>query len=143
MLRGLNPILGPDLLHCLRSMGHGDEIAIVDGNYPADSHANRLLRYDGHNVIDMLDAVLSVFPIDKVSNSISHAVNVGYPNIRDEIHNKMVSVVQEHGIENEVTSQMPEIFYNRVKDCYAVIATSEGALYANIILRKGVIEYKR
>ena len=143
MLRGLNPILGPDLLHCLRSMGHGDEIAIVDGNYPADSHANRLLRYDGHNVIDMLDAVLSVFPIDNVSNSISHAVNVSYPNVRDEIHNEMVSVVKEHGIENEVTSQMPEVFYNRVKDCYAVIATSESALYANIILRKGVIENKR
>lgn len=143
MLRGLNPILGPDLLHCLRSMGHGDEIAIVDGNYPADSHANRLLRYDGHNVIDMLDAVLSVFPIDNKSNSISHAVNVSYPNIRDEIHNKMVSVVQEHGIENEVNSQMPEVFYNRVKGCYAVIATSESALYANIILRKGIIENQR
>lgn len=143
MLRGLNPILGPDLLHCLRSMGHGDEIAIVDGNYPADNHANRLLRYDGHNVIDMLDAVLSVFPIDNVSNSISHAVNVSYPNSRDKIHNKMVSVVKEHGIEIEVTSQMPEVFYNRVKGCYAVIATSEGALYANIILRKGVIENNR
>ncbi len=140
MLRGLNPILGPDLLHCLRSMGHGDEIAIVDGNYPADSHANRLLRYDGHNVIDVLNAVLSVFPIDDISNSICHAVNVKHPDTRDDIHNKMISVVQKHGIESEVTSQVPEVFYNRVKDCYAVIATSEGALYANVILRKGVIE---
>ena len=143
MLRGLNPILGPNLLHCLRSMGHGDEIAIVDGNYTADSHANRLLRYDGHNVIDMLHAVLSVFPIDNVSNSISHAVNVCYPDIRNDIHDKMISAVRENGIESEVTSQMPEVFYNRVKDCYAVIATSEGALHANIILRKGVIENKR
>ena len=139
MLRGLNPILGPDLLHCLRSMGHGDEIAIVDGNYPADSHANRLLRYDGQNVVDGLHAVLSVFPIDNISNSISHAVNVSSPNIRENIHNEMVSVVRENGIKNEVTSQMPEVFYERVKDCYAVIATSEVALYANIILRKGII----
>lgn len=139
MLRGLNPILGPDLLHCLRSMGHGDEIAIVDGNYPADSHANRLLRYDGQNVVDVLHAVLSVFPIDNISNSISHAVNVSSPNIRENIHNEMVWVVRENGIKNEVTSQMPEVFYERVKDCYAVIATSEVALYANIILRKGII----
>lgn len=143
MLRGLNPILGPDLLHCLRSMGHGDEIAIVDGNYPADSHANRLLRYDGHDVIDVLNAILSVFPIDNISNSISHAVNMNYPNTRYDIHNEMISAVREHGIESEVTAQMPEVFYNRVKNCYAVIATSEGALYANIILRKGVIENKR
>ena len=55
----------------------------------------------------------------------------------------MISAVRENGIESEVTSQMPEVFYNRVKDCYAVIATSEGALHANIILRKGVIENKR
>jgi L-fucose mutarotase len=120
-------------------MGHGDEIAIVDGNYPADSHANRLLRYDGQNVVDVLHAVLSVFPIDNISNSISHAVNVSSPNIRENIHNEMVSVVRENGIKNEVTSQMPEVFYERVKDCYAVIATSEVALYANIILRKGII----
>lgn len=136
----MNPLLGLDLLHCLRSMGHGDELAIVDGNYPAENHAERLIRCDGHNVPDVLNAVLSVFPIDNTENSISHAVNIHYPENRDEIHNEMVSVVSKHGIESEVTSQMPEVFYNRVKDCFAVIATSEGALYGNIILRKGVIE---
>lgn len=140
MLKGMNPLLGLDLLHCLRSMGHGDELAIVDGNYPAENHAERLIRCDGHNVPDVLNAVLSVFPIDNIENSISHAVNIHYPENRDEIHNEMVSVVSKHGIESEVTSQMPEVFYNRVKDCFAVIATSEGALYGNIILRKGVIE---
>ncbi|MDC1169578.1 RbsD/FucU domain-containing protein [bacterium] len=143
MLKGINPLLGPDLLHCLRSMGHGDELAIVDGNYPADNHAKRLIRCDGHNVPDVLKAILSVFPIDNTENSISHAINVLYPDSRDQIHNEMVSVVSKQGIESEVTSQMPDVFYNRVKSCFAVIATSESALYGNIILRKGVIENQK
>lgn len=140
MLKGINPLLGPDLLHCLRSMGHGDELAIVDGNYPAENHARRLIRYDGHNVPDVLSAVLSVFPIDNIENSISHAVNIHHPNRRDAIHDEMAAVVSKHYIESELTCQKPEVFYNRVKDCFAVVSTSEGALYGNIILRKGVIE---
>ena len=64
MLKGLNPLLGPELLKVLRSMGHGDEIAIVDGNYPADTDAKRLVRADGHSASDMLDAILSVMTLD-------------------------------------------------------------------------------
>jgi L-fucose mutarotase len=63
MLKGLNPLLGPELLKTLRAMGHGDEIAIVDGNYPADADAKRLVRMDGHNATNILDAILSVMPL--------------------------------------------------------------------------------
>src|ERR1700712_1456803 len=65
MLKGLNPLLGPELLKVLRAMGHGDEIAIVDGNYPADSDAKRLVRMDGHSATDVLEAILSVMPLDE------------------------------------------------------------------------------
>ncbi|MET0358036.1 MAG: RbsD/FucU domain-containing protein, partial [Pararhizobium sp.] len=64
MLKGLSPLLSPDLLATLRAMGHGDEIAIVDGNYPALEHARRLIRLDGHGVVPVVDAILSVMPID-------------------------------------------------------------------------------
>ena len=64
MLKGLNPLLGPELLKVLRAMGHGDEIAIVDGNYPADTDAKRLVRMDGHSATAILDAILSVMPLD-------------------------------------------------------------------------------
>ena len=63
MLKGLDPLLSPELLSTLRAMGHGDEIAIVDGNYPGVEHARRLIRLDGHGLIPVLDAVLSVLPI--------------------------------------------------------------------------------
>lgn len=140
MLMGINPLLSPDLLHCLRSMGHGDELAIVDGNYPAENHAKRLIRCDGHNLVDVLNAVLSVFPIDNKENSISRAVNIHYPSKGDAIHDQMAAIVSKNGIKSEVSSQMPEEFYSRVSECFAVIATSERALYGNIILRKGVIK---
>jgi len=69
MLKGINPILSPYLLHCLRSMGHGDEIAIVDGNYPALEHARRLIRLDGIMLIPAIDAILSILPIDDFTAS--------------------------------------------------------------------------
>ena len=64
MLKGLDPLLSPDLLHVLRAMGHGDEIAIVDANFPAPSNARRLIRLDGVDTVRALDAVLSVLPLD-------------------------------------------------------------------------------
>ena len=140
MLHGINPLLGPDLLHCLRSMGHGDELAIVDGNYPAEAHAKRLIRCDGHCVPDILRAILSVLPIDNSTDSLSHAVNIDNPNKKELIHEEMSDTVEKCGVNKKITPQMPEIFYERVRNCYAVIATSESALYGNIVLRKGVIE---
>ena len=64
MLIGIPALLGPELLATLRAMGHGDEIAIVDGNYPAEEQANRLIRADGHHLLPVLDAILSVLPVD-------------------------------------------------------------------------------
>lgn len=143
MLQGIHPLLGPDLLYCLSSMGHGDEIAIVDGNYPAEAHAQRLIRCDGHSLILVLDAILSVFPIDDSPNAISHAVNINdNPKGRDEIHSQMIEAVQNRNVQMAVTAQQPDSFYQRVKSCFAIVATSEPALHGNIILRKGVIRLK-
>ena len=64
MLKGIDPLLSPDLLRVLRAMGHGDEIAIVDGNYPAEEHGKRVVRLDGHGAPRILDAILSVMPVD-------------------------------------------------------------------------------
>ena len=74
MLIGIPAILGPDLLFTLRSMGHGDEIALVDANYPAQEHARRLVRADGHGVMAILEAILKVMPLDRaVPNAILRA----------------------------------------------------------------------
>lgn len=140
MLIGLSPLLGPDLLYALRAMGHGDEIALVDGNYPAQSHAQRLVRADGHGVLALMEAILPVLPLD---------ADVPAPILRASLHNDPAhrGVIHE-GIEAlaarlvpgvAVTALSGEALYPRIRAAHTVVATGETQLYGNVILRKGVV----
>ncbi len=140
MLIGIPAILGPALLSTLRAMGHGDEIAIVDGNYPAAEQARRLIPADGHGVLDLLGAILAVLPIDR---------DVPDPVVRPGWGNDPALAAPIHlAIDRAVDTRLPGLcvtpvtgpdFYARVRAAHAVVATSEPALYGNVILRKGVI----
>jgi L-fucose mutarotase len=140
MLKGLDPLLSPDLLATLRGMGHGDEITIVDGNYPGIEHARRLIRLDGHHLIPVLDAVLSVLPIDDfVDEAIFRSTVKAERDKLDPVHEEMIACCAKHEPDREVIPLVGQDFYGRVRAAHAVIQTSEPRLYANIILRKGVI----
>lgn len=140
MLKGLDPLLSPELLATLRAMGHGDEIAIVDGNYPGAEHARRLIRLDGHRLIPVLDAVLSVLPIDDfVQEAIFRATVGADRDTLDAVHEEMIACCARHEPDQRVVPLIGQDFYGRVRTAHAVIQTSEPRLYANIILRKGVI----
>ena len=140
MLIGIPSILGPELLATLRAMGHGDEIAIVDGNYPALEQARRLVRADGHGLISVLDAVLAVLPLDC---AVPFAIlRTGWGNdsaLVSPIHDEIEAVTARRAPGHVVQPLGGEAFYARVRTCHTVIASSEPALYANVILRKGVI----
>ena len=140
MLIGLDPILGPDMLSVLRAMGHGDEIALVDGNYPALTDARRLIRADGLGLIPVLRAVLSVLPIDRaVPQAIFRAVNATAPDRPDPVHQEIEALCAASVPDHRVVPLAPAAFYERVKAAHAIVATSEPRFYANVILRKGVI----
>lgn len=140
MLRGLDPLLGPDLLATLRGMGHGDELALVDGNYPAASHAQRLIRADGHQLVSILRAVLSVLPLDSdVEQPVARTCNASHPDRPDPVHVAIDAVLLADLTADQIAVTQGEDFYERVRRCHAIVATSEPALFANIILRKGVI----
>lgn len=140
MLIGLDPILGPELLAVLRAMGHGDEIALVDGNYPALTDARRLIRTDGLELIPVLRAVLSVLPIDtSVPEAIFRAVNAATPDRPDPVHQEVEALCAAMVPGHKVHAVPPAPFYARVKAAHAIIATSEPRFYGNVILRKGVI----
>ena len=140
MLIGIPPILGPDLLFTLRSMGHGDEIALVDGNYPAQDHARRLVRADGHGVLALLEAILTVMPLDHLvpqaafraalnndvrqANAFHHAVDVAVARLAPGF---------------EVVPLNGAALYPRIRAAHTIVATTETALFANVILRKGVV----
>jgi L-fucose mutarotase len=140
MLIGIPALLGPDFLSTLRAMGHGDELAIVDGNYPAQEHGRRVLRADGHGAIDVIDAVLTVLPVDDfVPHALFCASVRGDPTKLDPVHHEMIAVCARRAPGMTVTPLAGPAFYERVKAAYAVVATSEPRLYGNFIVRKGVV----
>lgn len=140
MLKGIPSILSPELLKVLMEMGHGDEIVIADGNFPAASIAQRLIRADGHPVPELLDAILKFFPLDTfVERPVALMQVVPGDDYQPTIWEKYRQVIEQH--EGFVDFDMVErfAFYERARQAYAVIATGETALYANIILKKGVV----
>lgn len=140
MLIGIPPLLGPDFLATLRAMGHGDELAIVDGNYPAAEHARRLVRADGHGLLAVVEAVLTVLPLDlAVPAALFRASLNNDPAQAGEIHHRIDSLFARMAPGMTVVPLPGDALYPRIRDGYAVVATSETALFANVILRKGVI----
>ena len=140
MLKGIPRILSPELLKILMEMGHGDEIVIGDGNFPAASNAKRLIRMDGHGVPEILDAILQLFPLDSYVDAPVALMQVTpgdpiVPVIWDE-YRRIISRYEDVKIE-EIERFA---FYERARNAYAIIATSETALYANVILKKGVVK---
>ncbi len=141
MLKNIPTILSPELLKVLMEMGHGDEIVIADGNFPAASVAKRLIRLDGHGVCDVLNSVLKLFPLDKYSDKpVGLMKVVPGDNVQPTIWDDYERIIKESGEPFEEFEFIERFeFYKRAKNAFAVIATSEEALYANIILKKGVI----
>jgi L-fucose mutarotase len=141
MLKNIPSILSPELLKVLMEMGHGDEIVLADGNFPAASTARRLIRCDGHGVPEVLEAVLRFFPLDPyVDQAVALMAVVAGDSTKPTIWKRYRSIVVDSG---EPFSDFEFVerfaFYERAEKAFAVVATSESALYANIILKKGVI----
>jgi L-fucose mutarotase len=140
MLIGIPPLLGPEFLAVLRAMGHGDEIAIVDGNYPALDHARRLVRADGHGLLAVLEAVLTVLPLDRsLPAALFRAGDQNDPAQAGAIHRAIDALFNRMAPDMAVMPLDGAALYPRIRAAHAIVATSETALFANVILRKGVI----
>ena len=139
MLKGIPAIISPELLKILCEMGHGDEIVIGDGNFPAASCAQRLIRMDGHNVPEILDAVLKLFPLDTYVDAPVGLMATTKNDPTPEIWDKYFAIAKKHDDNLRAGNLERFAFYERAKKAYAVIATGEGAIYANVIIKKGVI----
>ena len=140
MLKNLDPILGPDLLGTLRAMGHGDEIAIVDGNYPAESAGPEIIRAHGHTATRILEAVLSVLPLDEfVPDPAIRMQVVGNPDQLEPVMEEFQSIILRHEPDVKLKSLERFAFYKRVNAAFAIVSTGERRLYGNIILKKGII----
>ncbi len=144
MLKGVPAILSPQLLKVLCEMGHGDEIVIADGNFPAESMGKDavVIRADGHGVPEILDAVLKMIPLDQYVETPAALMEVvPGDDCVPVIWEQYRALLEENG-EDPARIEMMErfAFYERAKKAYAIIATGESAIYANILLKKGVVK---
>ena len=140
MLKGIPKNLSPELLKILMEMGHGDEIVIADGNFPSESNAKRIVRADGLDVPPLLESVLQLFPLDTyVDHPVALMDVVPGDNVVPKIWDEYRKIVASHDPKAKITNIDRFEFYERAKKAYAIVATSEAALYANIILCKGVV----
>ena len=140
MLKNIPPLLGPELLSTLRAMGHGDEIVIADANFPAEFLGPLVIRADGISATDILDAILTVMPLDDFVDeaAISMAV-VGDPSAEPPIFGEFKALLARHEPGQGFSTIERFAFYDRARKAAAVIQTGEARLYGNIILKKGVI----
>ena len=144
MLKNIPQILSPQLLKVLCEMGHSDQIVLSDGNFPTESMGKDciVIRCDGHGVAELLDAILTVSPLDTYIDKPVNLMEVmPGDDVETPIWDTYKEIIQKHdnrGAETVGTIERFK-FYDEAKKAYAIIATGEKALYANVILQKGVV----
>lgn len=141
MLKGLDPLLSPDLLHALATMGHGDEIAVVDAHFPGATMAKRLVRLDGSNATDVIRAIASVMPLDTFVEAPAAGMQVvGDPQkVPDAVADFGQALDRAEGRKIRIEMIERHAFYRRSREAYAIVQTGERRTYANLILKKGVV----
>ena len=140
MLKGIPAILSPELLKVLMEMGHGDTLVLADGNFPGASMAKRLVRLDGHGVPDLLDAILQLFPLDRyVPEAVQLMQVVKGDTVETPIWDTYRKNIAKHEPDAAIGFVERFAFYELSKQAYCIIQTGESALYANVLLQKGVV----
>lgn len=140
MLKGISPLISPELLEVMARMGHGDEIVLADAHFPGESFNNRVLRADGLRIPDLLAAILPLFELDSY---------VAHPLVMmDAVEGDSLDPAVEEAYLESIRKSNPDVppierieryeFYERTKSAFAVLMTGETAKYGNIILKKGV-----
>lgn len=139
MLKGISPCLSPELLKALYEMGHGDEILLADAHFPGHSLGQRLLRADGLTISQMLDGILPLFELDQHSSPLIMMRPDPGDTVDPALEADFIRVVDKYA----PAAAMPvyierKAFYERARNSYVVLMTSELRAYGNLILRKGV-----
>lgn len=144
MLKNIPPILSPELLKVLCEMGHGDEIILADGNFPAESIGKDaiVIRADGHGTVELLEAILQFLPLDQyVENPVALMKVVNGDPCKPTIWDSYKQKLNESGNDPAKIEMVERFaFYERAHHAYAIIATGESAIYANVLLKKGVVQ---
>ena len=145
MLKGIPKIISPELLKVMCEMGHSDRLVIADGNFPSESMGKNciVIRCDGHSATDVLDAILTLFPLDTyVEKPVNLMQVMPGDTVETPIWDEYKAIIAKHDARGaEAVGNIDRFdFYDEAKDCYCILQSGETAIYANIILQKGVIK---
>jgi L-fucose mutarotase len=140
MLKGISPLIGPELLSMLCEMGHGDEIVLADAHFPAETMGQRVVRADGLLIADLLDGILPLFELDAyVDAPVAMMAVVPGDKADPAVEERYRAVLRRHTPKVAAPAKVERFaFYERAKQAFAVVATGDTAKYGNIILKKGV-----
>lgn len=140
MLKGISPLISPDLLAVLARMGHGDELVLADAHFPGDSFNQRVLRADGLRIADLLDGILPLFPLDTyVDAPLAMMAAVPGDALDPAVETAYLKPIQRHEPGAPAIARIDRFaFYERARGAFAVVMTGETAKYGNILIKKGV-----
>jgi L-fucose mutarotase len=140
MLKGISPLLSPELLGELARMGHGDEIVLADAHFPGESMGRIVLRADGLKIADLLDAILPLFELDAYAEDpLVMMAPVEGDTLDESVEQSYRAAIDRHAPDAPAISRIDRFaFYDRAREAYAVVMTGETAKYGNILLKKGV-----
>ena len=142
MLKGISPVVSPELLKIIAEMGHGDELVISDGNFPGASVGQRVVRADGHGGAEMMQGIIDLFPLDDFVEAPLAVMEVPdgmFPGNQAPIWAEFRKIADTDLPTAKFEFMEHDAFIDRCRKAYCVVQTGEKALYANIILRKGVV----
>jgi L-fucose mutarotase len=140
MLKGISPVISPDLLAALSRMGHGDEIVLADAHFPGEKYNDKVFRADGLGIPELLDGILPLFELDAyVDHPLVMMAAVQGDTLDPSVEKSYMVPIRKHAPDTPPILRIDRFeFYDRAKECYAVVLTGELAKYGNIILKKGV-----
>jgi L-fucose mutarotase len=139
MLKGISPYLSPELLKILHEMGHGDELLLADAHFPGHTLGRRVVRADGLNISQLLDAILPLFELEKAEDALAMMQPDGGDPLNAEVEADFLRAVRRHAARTSPAPRIArEAFYERAKSAYVVVMTGELRAYGNVILKKGV-----
>ncbi|MCD6176368.1 MAG: fucose isomerase [Candidatus Cloacimonetes bacterium] len=139
MLKNIPNQISPELMKALMEMGHGDEILLADGNFPAHSYGKKVIRADGLGIPEIMEAILKFLPLDTFVDFNVIFMDNGSDE-KPKIWKKYIEILENSGEKYSYTSVERFQFYKKCENVFAIVATSETALYANVILKKGVVK---
>ncbi len=145
MLKGISPLLAPQLLAALCEMGHGDELVLADAHFPAASVGRRVVRTDGLRIADLLEAILPLFELDSYVESPVAMMAVVPGDVADPaVEQAYRGVLARHAPQAAAPAKVERFaFYERARQAFVVVATGDTSKYANLILKKGVTPLSR